>query len=50
MYEKVINSALLAHYVDMKALKRRFHRLDLGMRWRLYCVALWGELFQVDAS
>jgi asparagine synthase (glutamine-hydrolysing) len=50
MYTKVINSALLARYVDMKALKRRFHRLDLGMRWRLYCVALWGELFQVEVS
>ena len=50
MYAKVVNSALLARYVDMKALKRRFHRLDLGMRWRLYCVALWGELFQVEVS
>jgi asparagine synthase (glutamine-hydrolysing) len=50
MYAKVINSALLARYVDMKALKSRFHRLDLGMRWRLYCVALWGERFQVDAT
>jgi asparagine synthase (glutamine-hydrolysing) len=49
MYTKVINSALLARYVDMKALKRRFHQLDLGMRWRLYCVALWGERFQVEA-
>jgi len=49
MYAKVINSALLARYVDMKALRRRFHRLDLGMRWRLYCVALWGERFQVEA-
>jgi asparagine synthase (glutamine-hydrolysing) len=49
MFAKVANSALLARYVDMKALKRRFHRLDLGMRWRLYCVALWGEHFQVEA-
>jgi asparagine synthase (glutamine-hydrolysing) len=47
MYEKVINSALLARHVDMKALKKRFHRLDLGMRWRLYCVALWSDLFQI---
>jgi asparagine synthase (glutamine-hydrolysing) len=50
MYAKVIDSALLARYVDMEVLKKRFHRLDLGMRWRLYCVALWGELFRVEAS
>ncbi len=48
MYAKVVDSALLARYVDMKALKKRFHRLDLGMRWRLYCVALWGERFKVE--
>jgi asparagine synthase (glutamine-hydrolysing) len=50
MYEKVTNNELLARHVDMKTLKKRFHRLDLGMRWRLYCVALWGERFQVDVS
>jgi asparagine synthase (glutamine-hydrolysing) len=50
MREKVINSPLVARYVDMKMLKKRFERLDLGMRWRLYCVALWGECFQVDVS
>nr|WP_244645793.1 asparagine synthase (glutamine-hydrolyzing) [Bradyrhizobium campsiandrae] len=50
MFDKVINSALLARYVDMAAVKRRFHRFDLGMRWRLYCVALWGECFGVEAS
>jgi asparagine synthase (glutamine-hydrolysing) len=50
MREKVINSPLVARYVDMKMLKKRFERLDLGMRWRLYCVALWGERFQVGVS
>lgn len=50
MYAKVTNSRLLARYVDMTALKKRFHRLDTGMRWRLYCVALWGERFQVEAA
>lgn len=50
MYAKVINSALVARYVDMRVLKKRFHRLDLRMRWRLYCVALWGERFQVEVS
>ncbi|WP_298363169.1 asparagine synthase (glutamine-hydrolyzing) [uncultured Bradyrhizobium sp.] len=49
MYEKVVGSTLLARYVDMVAVKRKFHRLDLGMRWRLYCVALWGERFRVGA-
>ena len=49
MHAKVTNSTLLARYVDMKSLRRRFHRLDLGMRWRLYCVALWGEHFQIEA-
>ncbi|MHC2461138.1 asparagine synthase (glutamine-hydrolyzing) [Bradyrhizobium embrapense] len=49
MHDKVIASALLARYVDMPKLKRKFHRLDLGMRWRLYCVALWGERFRVEA-
>ena len=49
MYKSVINSPLVARYVDMKALKKRFYGLDLGMRWRLYCVALWGERFQVEA-
>jgi asparagine synthase (glutamine-hydrolysing) len=50
MYVKVINSPLVARYVDMKAVKKRFKRLDLGMRWRLYCMALWGERFQVGVS
>lgn len=49
MYEKVIASTLLARYVDMSALKKTFNRLDLAMRWRLYCVALWGERFRVEA-
>jgi asparagine synthase (glutamine-hydrolysing) len=49
MYEKVVNSALLARYADLVAVKKKFYRLDLGMRWRLYCVALWGERFQVEA-
>ena len=50
MYEKVMGSSLVARYAEMKSLKNRFHRLDLGMRWRLYCVALWGERFQVEVS
>jgi asparagine synthase (glutamine-hydrolysing) len=50
MYEKVIASTLLARYVHMRALKKKFHRLDLGMRWRLYCVALWGERFRVETK
>ncbi len=50
MHAKVINSPLVARYVDMNVLKKRFERLDLGMRWRLYCVALWGERFQVGVS
>ncbi|MGY4472618.1 asparagine synthase (glutamine-hydrolyzing) [Bradyrhizobium sp. USDA 3364] len=49
MYDRVIASELLARYVDMPMLKRKFHKLDLGMRWRLYCVALWGERFRVQA-
>lgn len=50
MYEKVINSELVARYVNMRMLHRRFHKLDVGMRWRLYCLALWGERFQVATS
>ena len=50
MYAKVIDSALVARHVDMNALKKRFHRLDIGMRWRLYCLALWGERFRVEIS
>jgi len=50
MQAKVINSPLIARYVNMKVLKKRFDRLDLGMRWRLYCVALWGERFRVGVS
>jgi len=50
MYAKVVDSALLRRYVDMRLLKKRFNRLDLGMRWRLYCVALWGEIFQVEPA
>lgn len=49
MYARVTNSALVARYIDMKALKKRFCRLDLGMRWRLYCLAVWGERFRVEA-
>ena len=50
MYSKVIGSSLLAQFADMQVLRRRFYRLDIGMRWRLYCVALWGERFQVEVS
>jgi asparagine synthase (glutamine-hydrolysing) len=50
MYAKVMSSSLVEHYVDMKVLKKKFHRLDLGMRWRLYCLALWGDRFQVVVS
>jgi len=50
MYDKVIASTLLARYVHMRALEKKFHRLDLGMRWRLYCVALWGERFRVETK
>jgi asparagine synthase (glutamine-hydrolysing) len=48
MYAKVAESALLCRYVDMRLLKKRFNRLDLGMRWRLYCVALWEEIFRIE--
>jgi asparagine synthase (glutamine-hydrolysing) len=50
MYEKVVNSPLVARYVDINALKKQFSRLDLGMRWRLYCMAPWDERFQVGVS
>ena len=50
MYAKVTESLLLGRYVDMGKLKKRFDRLDLGMRWRLYCVALWGEIFNVEPN
>lgn len=49
MRRQVLGSALLAKHVDMKALARRFDRLGLAMRWRLYCVAMWGDQFQVRA-
>ena len=48
MYAKVVESTLLGRYVDMAKLRKRFDQLDLGMRWRLYCVALWGEIFDVE--
>lgn len=50
MYAKVIESVLLRQYVDMDLLKKRFDRLDLGMRWRLYCVALWEEIFRIESG
>jgi len=50
MYAKVVDSALLCRYVDMSLLRKRFDRLDLGMRWRLYCVALWGEIFRIESD
>jgi asparagine synthase (glutamine-hydrolysing) len=50
MYEKVLASSLVGQFADLKALKKRFHRLDLGMRWRLYCVALWAERFRIEAA
>lgn len=50
MYQKVLGSALVERYVDMKVLKKRFRRLDVGMRWRLYCLALWGERFKIESA
>lgn len=50
MYEKVLASSLVGQFADLKALEKRFHRLDLGMRWRLYCIALWAERFRVEAA
>ena len=50
MYAKVADSELLRHYVDLESVRKKFHTLDLGMRWRLYCVAIWGEHFGVTAA
>jgi asparagine synthase (glutamine-hydrolysing) len=49
MRDKVLASSLVAAHVDMKALARRFDRLGLLMRWRLYCLALWADQFGVRA-
>ncbi len=49
MREQILGSTLLARHADMKALARRFDRLGLTMRWRLYCLALWGDQFRVQA-
>ncbi len=49
MYEKVLASSLVGQFADLKALRKCFHRLDTGMRWRLYCVALWQERFRIEA-
>lgn len=46
---KIFASDLVAKYVDLAALKKRFDKVDLGMRWRLYCLALWGDQFKVQA-
>lgn len=47
MQSAVVKSAFLARFVDVKILRRKFGRLDRGMRWRLYCVAVWSERFVV---
>ena len=49
MREKVLASNLVAAHVDMAALARRFDKLGLLMRWRLYCLALWGEQYGISA-
>ena len=49
MRDKVLACGLVAAHVDIKTLARRFDRLGLLMRWRLYCLALWAEQFGVRA-
>jgi asparagine synthase (glutamine-hydrolysing) len=49
MRHKVLDCELLARHVDLKALAVRFDGLDLSMRWRLYCLAIWSEQFGVSA-
>jgi asparagine synthase (glutamine-hydrolysing) len=49
MRVKIFASDIVAKYVDMPALKKRFNKVDLGMRWRLYCLAVWGDQFKVCA-
>ncbi len=49
MREQVLRSALLERHVDRKVLARHFNRCGRAMRWRLFCVALWGEQFGVRA-
>ena len=49
MRQKVLGCELLARHVDLKALAGRLDRLQLPMRWRLYCLALWSEQFGIGA-
>ena len=49
MNEAVASSKLLSVLCKHDVLERLYPRLDLGTRWRLYCVALWEKQFVVEA-
>lgn len=49
MKEAVLSSSILCGLSDPDELKRSFHNLDHQTRWRLYSVAIWERLFNVQS-
>lgn len=47
MRTAILRSQFVQHFVDMEVLDRKFSSVDRRMKWRLYCLALWAEKFQV---
>ena len=47
MRTAILRSQFVRHFVDMDVLDRKFSSVDRKMKWRLYCLALWADKFQV---
>lgn len=50
MREATLGSNLLAQFLDLPSLAKRYDNLDRGMRWRLFCLARWAEIFKVETA
>lgn len=50
MKRRIVSSAFIAKFADVHSLERRFNKIDLGMRWRLYCLTVWSDHFRVEAK
>lgn len=48
VHREVLASRLLAAHVDLRRLEPRLAQIDLGMTWRLLCIARWGRYAGVE--
>jgi len=48
--KSIENSKILRYVTDPDKLKKKFRKLNLKVRWRLYNIAKWEEVFSIEIS